>query len=65
MHKKVNRKTPLSYQRNREHFKTIYRTTSRENLSCFLFDLILYVPINNFSVMSGQVFWVEPVQGSD
>ena len=22
----------------------------------FLFDLILYVPFNNFSVMSGQVF---------
>ena len=22
----------------------------------YLFDLILYVPVNNFSVMSGQVF---------
>ena len=26
-----------------------------------MFDLILYVPINNFSVMSGHVFLVEPV----
>ena len=30
-----------------------------------LFDLILYVPVNNFSVMSGQVFlgWISTKQG--
>ena len=28
---------------------------------CVMFVLILYVPVNNFSVMLGQ-FWVEPVQ---
>ena len=28
-----------------------------------LFDLILYVPVNNFSAMSGRVAWVEPVLG--
>ena len=26
-----------------------------------LFDLILYIPVNNFSVMSDGSFWVEPV----
>ena len=25
-------------------------------LKCCLYDLILYVPVNNFSVMSGRVF---------
>ena len=32
---------------------------------CFLFDLILYVPVNNSSVMSGQVFlgWTSTKQG--
>ena len=35
--------------------------------NCFvLFDLILYVTVNNFSVMSGRVFlWVEPVLTKD
>ena len=28
---------------------------------CFLFDLILYVPVNNLSVMSDGSSWVEPV----
>ena len=30
-----------------------------------LFDLILYIPVNNFSVMSGQPSWVEPVLSKD
>ena len=28
----------------------------RSAFVCFLFDLILSVPVNNFSVMSGRVF---------
>ena len=31
-------------------------TTQHEPFLFLLFDLILYVPVNNFSVMSGQVF---------
>ena len=34
------------------------------NFVC-LFDLILYFPVNNFSVMSGQVIQVEQVLGKD
>ena len=30
-----------------------------------LFDLILYVPVNNLSVMSGWVFLVKPVLSND
>ena len=30
-----------------------------------LFDLILYVPVNTFSVISGQVAWVEPELSKD
>ena len=30
-----------------------------------LFDLILYVPVNNFSVMSDKSSWVEPVLSKD
>ena len=30
-----------------------------------LFDLNLYVPVNNFSVMSGLSSWVEPVLSKD
>ena len=30
-----------------------------------LFDLILYVPVKNLSVMSGRVFVVEPVLSKD
>ena len=30
-----------------------------------LFDLILYVPVDNFSVMSGRVLLVEPVLSKD
>ena len=30
-----------------------------------LFDLILYIPVNNFSVMSGRVLLVEPVLSKD
>ena len=30
-----------------------------------LFDLILYVPVNNFSVMSDRSSWVEPVLSKD
>ena len=29
---------------------------SKNKLFVCLFDLILYVPVNNFSVMSGRVF---------
>ena len=31
----------------------------------FFFDLMLYIPVNNFSVMSGQVFlgWTSRIQG--
>ena len=31
----------------------------------YLFDLILYIPVNNFSVMLGQVFlgWASTKQG--
>ena len=32
---------------------------------CSLFDLILYVPVNNFSVMWDGSSWVEPVLGKD
>ena len=34
-------------------------------LFCFLFDLIFYVPVNNFSVMLGRVFlgWSSTKQG--
>ena len=35
------------------------------NFKPILFDLILYDPVNNFSVMSGRVFWVEPVLNKD
>ena len=30
-----------------------------------LFDLILFVPVNNFSVTSGWSSWVEPVLSKD
>ena len=30
-----------------------------------LSDLILYIPVNNFTVMSRRVFWVEPVLSKD
>ena len=30
-----------------------------------LFDLILYVPVNNFSAMSGGSSWVKPVLSKD
>ena len=30
-----------------------------------LIDLIVYLPVNNISVMSRQSFWVEPVLGKD
>ena len=41
-----------------------------ERVSCnhwkkFLFDLILYVPVNNLSVMSDGSSWVEPVLSKD
>ena len=36
-----------------------------KELSLILFDLILYVPVNNFSVLSGQVLWVEPLLSKD
>ena len=41
------------------HFPVYYR------LYYFLFDLILYIPVNNFSVMSGWVFpdWTSTKQG--
>ena len=38
----------------------------KENKSgLILFDLILLVPVNNFSVMSGLVSWVEQVLSKD
>ena len=35
------------------------------NIIKFLFDLILYIPVNNYSVMSGRSSWVEPVLSKD
>ena len=32
---------------------------------CFLFDLILYIPVNNLSVMSGWSSRIEPVLSKD
>ena len=35
--------------------------TSRVEQAFFLFDLMLYVPVKKYSVMSGGVFEVKPV----
>ena len=36
--------------------KVSKRDVRQGTLFCFLFDLILYVPVNSFSVISGRVF---------
>ena len=41
--------------------KSSLKCTSIYAFLLLLFDLILYVPVNNFSVMSNRSSWVEPV----
>ena len=46
-------------------FRKTWTMTFKLHWFIILFDLILYVPVNNFSVMSGQVFlgWTSTKQG--
>ena len=42
-------------------YNMIFQSQSVVCLFVCLFDLILYTPVNNFSVMWDGSFWVEPV----
>ena len=54
-----------------DHFQVVVHMsqTAQEILKFalffFLFDLILYIPVNNFSFMSGRSSLVEPVLSKD
>ena len=56
---------PIFFGKQKMLGSSLFARKIKNTTMAGLFDLILYAPVNNFSVMSDGTSWVEPVLSKD